>query len=222
MCKLWNNFWKDGRNKLKRDVIVLSEEVVLSPAQVQGYLIQEKVLDARADMKATDYMEDLMKGKIKISQEEMYNYSKHLAMYLMVAYPKRPVVIQSMRLLDITKAHEDFKELVKQGKADENSDVYVTVKPVYDQTKFKTVSALALALTYAEFQVYKNYYYLGHHVQKAKLEDPLLLSKTGKRWDTHMQASLGRSQKETAFHLSENVPHDSSGRGPRVNLTASN
>ena len=111
-------------------------------------------------MKATDYIEDLMKGKIQIDQDQIYYYGKHLAMYLMVAYAKRPVVIQSMRLLDIRKAHEDFKELVKQGKADENSDVYLTVEPVYDQTKFKTVSASALALTYAEFQAYKNYYYL--------------------------------------------------------------
>ena len=120
MCKLSNNFSKDGRNKSKRNVIVGSEEAVLSPAEVQGYLIHEKVLDTWADMKATDYMEDLMKGKIKIGQAEMYYYGKHHVMYLMVAYMNRPVVIPSMRLLDIRKAHEDFKEVVKQGKVDEN------------------------------------------------------------------------------------------------------
>ena len=98
MCKLSNNFSKDGRNKSKRNVIVGSEEAVLSPAEVQGYLIHEKVLNVWADMKATDYIQDLMSGKMEINQDEMYYYGKHLAMYLMVAYAKRPVVIRSMRL----------------------------------------------------------------------------------------------------------------------------
>ena len=78
---------------------------------------------------------------------------------------------------NIKRAHEDYKALVDSGNASRSDGVYVTVKPQYSQTKYKTVPVSSFVLTYDEFQVYKNYMFLRKNVEKAKEMDPFFLGK---------------------------------------------
>ena len=195
MNKLGNNLAKEQLNK-KNTAKILSEQRDLIPNKaIVEYLTHPTVVIPMSELLNEKFVENYMEGT-KYSNEEIHNYSKHLAMWMSIRYGKRPVVVSGLRMKDVRMAIERRrKEMEKEGdNFDKTKNVYFTVSGEYATTKFKTVTTPTFSIHPKRWKCIENLYFL-RGTQRAVDTDTLFVSKTGCNI-----TNVGRQIVQPAWH----------------------
>ena len=140
MCKylnkLWNNMVKVQRRKKTRRLWTRSSDSRRGDCKVH------EPPDYHSEILSED-LEKSIEDDLVYRDWEIYFISRHLAMFLLILYTKRPVVISSLPCNDMDKAI--IKRTIEETKADFNpkTPVYLCMARDYAGTAFTPVVVLS-------------------------------------------------------------------------------
>ena len=105
MMNVSRNYTQEGRNATRTNVMIDSEEAILHWRKLPHTYAIQMCSMCGVTWKATDHINMLINGEAPVNHKMMYHFGMHLAVYLMVACAKRPVVIPSIKVSDIRRGH---------------------------------------------------------------------------------------------------------------------
>ena len=182
MGALSNNMSRDQKKINNKKVIVGSTDDLIPRNAVLKYFTNETVMLINMELLRKNFTRELELGKT-YSNREIYKFSRHLAMWMLIRYAKRPVVVRSLTMENVKTAMDRRAEELKGSETEEPKDpsspVYLAVYGEHPTTSFKTTNVSTYAITPARWKQIENFYELRLKVQKAQPLNGFFVSAEG-------------------------------------------
>ena len=141
MCRYLNkvsdSLVRNLRRKRQRRKALDSVDNLISEEAIVKYMSHPTVMMVHDDLMRDDFQADILNGLV-YRDSDIYLMSRHMAMFLLIRYAKRPVVISSLKCSDMETAFVKRANEESQKGFDHSTPIYRCVPGDYACTEFKT------------------------------------------------------------------------------------